>query len=91
MVVVEPVVARIVSGPCRTPGGAPLGAIGQREQSRCRDGNRLAPPLLRTGVRFPGASEVHGFGLTSPLPDRPNGRRGGVDSIRKSYKPKLFW
>jgi hypothetical protein len=68
-------------------GGAPLGAIGRSERSRRRDGDRLAPPLLRTGVRFPGASEVPGYGLTSPPSDRPHGRRGGADSTRKSDRP----
>jgi hypothetical protein len=70
-------------------GGAPQSAIGRRERSRDlrrrRDGDRLAPRLLRTGVRFPRASEVDG--LTSPPSDRPRGRREGADSTRKSDKP----
>jgi hypothetical protein len=89
VVVVEQVVGRIVSGPCRTPGGASLGAIGRREGSkdlrRRRDGDRFTPPLLRTRVRFPRASGIEG--LIPRLPDRLHRRRGWADSTRKSDKP----
>ena len=90
VVVVEQAIGRIISGPCRTSGGAPRarsdGARG-RKTSGAAATDRLAPPLLRSRVRCSRASGIHG---SIPRPRTGFTAGAGADATREFGKPGII-